>query len=115
MMTFPNIPVSVTINDYVDIAKLYSTYKSGGYINGMLDSIARNLIRTGRLMKHIDPVKNQKYGKEKTASARAPHKQGKPTKTRPRIKKEEPTGETISDVTDIQEIKKEIEELKNNK
>ena len=115
VMTLPNIPISVTINEYVDIAKLYSTYKSGGYINGMLDSIARNLIRTGRLMKHIDPVKNQKYGKEKAVSARAPHKQGKPTKTRPRIKKEEPTGETISDVTDIQEIKKEIEELKNNK
>jgi N utilization substance protein B len=51
MMTFPNIPVSVTINEYVDIAKLYSTIKSGGYINGMLDAIARHLVRTGRLMK----------------------------------------------------------------
>ena len=51
LMTFPNIPVSVTINEYVDIAKLYSTIKSGGYINGMLDAIARHLIRTGRLMK----------------------------------------------------------------
>lgn len=54
MMTFPSIPISVTINEYVDIAKLYSTPRSGGYINGMLDTIARHLVRTGRLMKSID-------------------------------------------------------------
>ena len=55
LMTFPNIPVSVTINEFVDIAKLYSTPRSGGYINGMLDAIARNLIKTNRLMKHMEP------------------------------------------------------------
>ena len=54
MMTFPSIPVSVTINEFVNIAKLYSTPKSGGYINGMLDAIARYLINTGRLLKRID-------------------------------------------------------------
>ena len=54
MMTFPSIPVSVTINEFVDIAKLYSTPKSGSYINGMLDSIARHLIKSGRLMKRMD-------------------------------------------------------------
>ena len=54
MMTFPSIPVSVTINEFVDIAKLYSTPKSGGYINGMLDTIARHLIKTGRLMKRME-------------------------------------------------------------
>ena len=55
MVTFPNIPISVTINEFVDLAKLYSTHKSGGYINGMLDAIARHLIDTGKLMKFIDP------------------------------------------------------------
>ena len=55
MMSFPSIPISVTINEFVDIAKLYSTMKSGGYINGMLDAIARHLINTGRLMKAIAP------------------------------------------------------------
>ena len=54
LMAFPSIPVSVTINEFVDIAKLYSTAKSGSYINGMLDSIARHLIKTGRLMKHME-------------------------------------------------------------
>ncbi len=53
MLTFANIPVSVTINEYVDLAKIYSTPKSGGYINGMLDAIARHLIRQGVLMKSM--------------------------------------------------------------
>ena len=54
MMTFPSIPISVTINEFVDIAKLYSTPKSGGYINGLLDAIARHLINTHRLMKRME-------------------------------------------------------------
>jgi len=57
MMTLPNIPISVTINEYVEIAKFYSTRKSGGYINGMLDTIARNLIKTGKLTKYMEPKK----------------------------------------------------------
>lgn len=55
MLTFPNIPISVTINEYVDLAKPYSTPKSGGYINGMLDAIARHLVDTGRLLKPMQP------------------------------------------------------------
>ncbi len=51
MLSFPNIPVNVTINEYVELAKLYSTPRSGGYINGMLDTIARHLIDNGRMMK----------------------------------------------------------------
>jgi len=89
LMTFPNIPVSVTINEFVDIAKLYSTPKSGGYINGMLDAIARNLIKTNRLMKHMDPVKGakDKGGAEKDETAA----EGEQVKMRHRrhIKREE--------------------------
>ena len=54
MMTFPTIPLSVTINEFVELAKYYSTPRSAGYINGMLDTIARHLIKTCRLMKHIE-------------------------------------------------------------
>mgnify|MGYP002854077274 FL=1 len=53
MMTFPSIPLTVTINEYVDISKYYSTPRSGGYINGMLDAIARRLIKEGRLKKEL--------------------------------------------------------------
>ena len=54
MMTFPSIPINVTINEYVEIAKLYSTPRSASYINGMLDAIARHLTKTGKLLKHIE-------------------------------------------------------------
>ncbi len=49
--TFPNIPISVSINEYVDIAKFYSTPKSGKYINATLDGIAKKLIEEGKLVK----------------------------------------------------------------
>ena len=55
MMTFPSIPINVSINEYVEIAKLYSTPRSAGYINGMLDAIARHLAQKGRLLKPIEP------------------------------------------------------------
>lgn len=58
MLTFPNIPINVTINEYVELAKLYSTPRSGGYINGMLDNIARHLIKTGKMMKVMPERKN---------------------------------------------------------
>jgi N utilization substance protein B len=57
MLTFPGIPVSVTINEYVELAKLYSTPKSSGYINGMLDTIARHLITSGQLLKSMEDKK----------------------------------------------------------
>lgn len=59
MMTFPNIPVNVTINEYVNLAKLYSTPRSGGYINGMLDAIARHLISNGILLKTMPERKKK--------------------------------------------------------
>ncbi|MBO4315643.1 MAG: transcription antitermination factor NusB [Prevotella sp.] len=59
MMSFPSIPISVTINEYVDLAKVYSTPRSGGYINGMLDSIARYLVKNGRLKKVMNDPKQQ--------------------------------------------------------
>lgn len=64
MMTFPNIPVNVTINEYVELAKLYSTPRSGSYINGMLDTIARHLINTNKLMK-VMPERQKSSNKSK--------------------------------------------------
>ena len=51
MLSFPNIPVSVTINEYVEIAKWYSTSKSAGYVNGIIDAVAKLLKREGKLSK----------------------------------------------------------------
>lgn len=51
ILSFPNIPVSVSLNEYVEIAKLYSTSKSGGFINGTLDGIVNQLKKEGKLTK----------------------------------------------------------------
>lgn len=52
MLTFPEIPVSVTINEYVELAKCYSTPKSHIYINGILDNIAKRLISERKILKN---------------------------------------------------------------
>lgn len=53
MLTFPEIPVSVTINEYVELAKCYSTPKSHIYINGILDNVAKRLISEHKMIKKI--------------------------------------------------------------
>jgi len=52
IISFPGIPVSVSINEYVEIAKMYSTNKSGKYINATLDNIAKRLIEENKLIKN---------------------------------------------------------------
>lgn len=52
ILSFPNIPVSVSLNEYVEIAKLYSTAKSGSFINGTLDGIVNHLKKEGKLIKN---------------------------------------------------------------
>ena len=51
MLTFPNIPTKVTINEYIDMAKAYSTPKSGTFVNGILDNLATRLTTEGILRK----------------------------------------------------------------
>ena len=52
IMNFPTIPVSVTLNEYIDAAKYYSTPKSGTFINGVLDSVVEELKAEKLLMKN---------------------------------------------------------------
>lgn len=51
ILSFPQIPVTVSINEYVEIAKWYSTPKSGGYVNGIIDAVVRMLRSEKKLMK----------------------------------------------------------------
>lgn len=50
-LKFPSIPVKATINEYLEIAKDYSTEKSSVFINGVLDKIWKDFDKTGRLNK----------------------------------------------------------------
>ena len=51
LISFPNIPVKVTINEYIELAKNYSTPKSRQFINGILDVIAKELKDSGEIKK----------------------------------------------------------------
>ena len=51
ILSFPTIPVSVSLNEYVEVAKMYSTPKSGSFINGMLDTIVNQLKKENKLHK----------------------------------------------------------------
>ncbi len=51
ILTFPQIPVNVSLNEYVEIAKYYSTPKSGSFINGLLDSIIKTLKKENKINK----------------------------------------------------------------
>lgn len=51
LLVFPNIPVKVTINEYIELAKLYSTPNSRQFINGILDVISKEMKEKGALKK----------------------------------------------------------------
>jgi len=48
---FPYIPVKVSINEYLELAKLYSTPQSHGFINGVLDKIQLELRKQNKIQK----------------------------------------------------------------
>ena len=48
---FETIPPKVTINEYIDIAKEYSTQQSGQFVNGILDNIHKDLVRDNKMHK----------------------------------------------------------------
>jgi len=51
MQLFRGIPVKVTINEYIEISKLYSTPKSKQFVNGVLDKLAQDLAASGDIRK----------------------------------------------------------------
>lgn len=51
MLHFPSIPVKVTINEYIELSKVYSTPKSKQFVNGILDAIVVDLTAKGVLKK----------------------------------------------------------------
>lgn len=50
-INFPSIPTRVTINEYIEISKDYSTEKSSYFINGVLDKISKEFIQNKRIVK----------------------------------------------------------------
>ena len=51
LIHFPTIPVKVTINEYIELSKAFSTLKSSTFINGILDKILSDLTTQRRIKK----------------------------------------------------------------
>ncbi|HET8858307.1 transcription antitermination factor NusB [Marivirga sp.] len=51
MLNFPSIPVKVTINEYIELSKNYSTQKSKQFVNGLLDKISVSLDKEDKIQK----------------------------------------------------------------
>lgn len=51
LLYFETIPTKVTINEYIDLAKDYSTPQSGQFINGILDNLHKDLVANGKINK----------------------------------------------------------------
>jgi len=51
ILYFPYIPVKVSINEYLELAKLYSTNQSHTFINGVLDKVQKELRESNKITK----------------------------------------------------------------
>ncbi|MEO6833587.1 MAG: transcription antitermination factor NusB [Chitinophagaceae bacterium] len=58
LLYFPTIPTKVTINEYIDLAKLYSTPQSGQFVNGVLDNLLKELSNEGKIRKQERGLKS---------------------------------------------------------
>ena len=52
LLTFDKIPVAVTLNEYIELAKNFSTPASGKFVNGILNNAVHELRKQGKLLKH---------------------------------------------------------------
>ena len=60
LLYFDTIPTKVTINEYIDLAKDYSTEQSGHFVNGILDNIHKELVGAGKIQKISHKAKEPK-------------------------------------------------------
>jgi N utilization substance protein B len=58
LLYFPTIPTKVTINEYIDLAKIYSTPQSGQFVNGVLDNLLKELNNEGKIRKQERGLKS---------------------------------------------------------
>jgi len=58
LIDFPSIPIKVTMNEYIELSKTFSTAKSNTFINGILDKILGDLTQQGRINKTGRGLKN---------------------------------------------------------
>ncbi|MGC4057016.1 MAG: transcription antitermination factor NusB [Chitinophagaceae bacterium] len=57
LLYFPTIPTKVTINEYIEIAKQYSTPQSGHFVNAVLDRLLKDFEQEKKIRKQDRPVR----------------------------------------------------------
>ncbi len=63
VIEFPEIPVKVTLNEYIEIAKYYCTSKSSTFVNGILDNIVKEIREEGLFKKSGRGLLGESMGK----------------------------------------------------
>jgi N utilization substance protein B len=58
ILKFPEIPVKVSLNEYIELSKMYSTPKSKVFVNGILDKLVEDFVRDNKINKHVKGLSN---------------------------------------------------------
>lgn len=93
MMYFPDVPPKVSINEAIEIAKRYSTDKSGRFVNGILDAVRLELKnkgelnKTGRGLVDMPPKRPREPQPAIAANEPPPFKEKQPTPRKPQDKR----------------------------
>jgi N utilization substance protein B len=92
LVEFPEVPVKVTLNEYIEIAKDYCTAKSSTFVNGILDKIVKEMRATGSFTKAGRGLigENQDHGAGNRVKASGNREQGTGRKDKERLKQSEP-------------------------
>ncbi|MRR20118.1 transcription antitermination factor NusB [bacterium] len=92
LVEFPEVPVKVTLNEYIEIAKDYCTAKSSTFVNGILDKIVKEMRATGSFTKAGRGLigENQDPGAGNRVKASGNREQGTGRKDKERLKQSEP-------------------------
>ncbi len=53
ILKFPEVPVKVSLNEYIELSKMYSTPKSNVFVNGVLDKLVEDLVREKKISGHV--------------------------------------------------------------
>ena len=92
LVEFPEVPVKVTLNEYIEIAKDYCTAKSSTFVNGILDKIVKEMRANGSFTKAGRGLIGESYGQDTGSSEQRDGRREKAALSRKqeRIKQSEP-------------------------
>ena len=100
LMEFPEVPVKVTLNEYIEIAKDYCTAKSSTFVNGILDKIVKEMRAEGSFTKAGRGLigESQDLGQTTGKRAQGSGRKGLKSGNNPQVDLDEPVAKAVSPV-----------------